>query len=111
MRRAFLAGGLILGFAVGTASIAAAPSILGKAAPDFLRAARLHLVETSPVLRRSQAAALDGHAPTWHEAFETLPDGPLITDDHNPLARLQLPIAEEHFRAMNELLPSAVWLN
>ena len=36
MRRASLAGGLILGLAVGTASIAAAPSIVGKAAPDFV---------------------------------------------------------------------------
>ena len=31
-----LAGGLILGIAIGAASIAAAPSIVGKAAPDFV---------------------------------------------------------------------------
>jgi len=36
MRRASLAGGLILGLAIGAASIAAAPSIVGKAAPDFV---------------------------------------------------------------------------
>ena len=36
MRRALLAGGLILGLAAGTASLAAAPSIVGKAAPDFV---------------------------------------------------------------------------
>jgi SAM-dependent methyltransferase len=37
------------------------------------------------------------------------PDGPVITDAHNPLARLQLPIAEAHFAAMNKLLPVEVW--
>src|SRR6202789_1408721 len=36
MRRAFLAGGLMVGLAVGAASIAAAPSIVGKTAPDFV---------------------------------------------------------------------------
>src|SRR5260221_1818467 len=36
MRRAFLAGGLMLGFAVAAASIAAAPSMVGKPAPDFV---------------------------------------------------------------------------
>ncbi|MDQ0473693.1 class I SAM-dependent methyltransferase [Labrys wisconsinensis] len=51
---------------------------VARAAPDFLRAARLHLVETSPVLRQRQADALAGHAPAWHEATDTLPDGPLI---------------------------------
>jgi hypothetical protein len=40
-----------------------------------------------------------------------VPSGPLITDAHNPLARLQLPIAEKHFVAMNELLPVEVWLH
>ena len=36
MRRAVLAGGLILGLAIGAASPAAAPSIVGKSAPDFV---------------------------------------------------------------------------
>src|ERR1700722_16157332 len=36
MRRAFLGGGLILGLAIGAASIAATPSIVGKEAPDFV---------------------------------------------------------------------------
>ncbi len=44
------------------------------------------------------------------EVLKRVPDGPLVTDRHNPLARLQLPIAEEHFQAMNELLPRKVWL-
>ncbi len=36
--------------------------------------------------------------------------GFLVTDAHNPLARLQLPVAEEHFAAMNKLLPVGVWV-
>jgi spermidine synthase len=47
---------------------------------------------------------------TW-PTLQSVPDGPLITDARNPLARLQLPVAEQHFNAMNELLPPAVWLN
>jgi spermidine synthase len=43
--------------------------------------------------------------------FATVPQGPLITDARNPLARLQLPVAAAHFEAMNELLPLEVWLN
>jgi hypothetical protein len=42
--------------------------------------------------------------------LEQIPPGPVITDAHNPLARLQLPIAEDHFEAMNKLLPAEVWL-
>lgn len=35
----------------------------------------------------------------------------IITDELNPLSRLELPIAETHAAAMNKLLPPAVWLN
>lgn len=45
------------------------------------------------------------------QILQTVPEGPSITDARNPLARLQLPIAERHFKAMNELLPVEVWLN
>jgi SAM-dependent methyltransferase len=45
------------------------------------------------------------------EVLKQVPDGVLITDSRNPLARLQLPIAEEHFNGMNELLPFEVWLH
>jgi SAM-dependent methyltransferase len=45
------------------------------------------------------------------EVLKHVPDGALITDGHNPLARLQIPVAEKHFKAMNELLPSEVWLD
>jgi NADH dehydrogenase [ubiquinone] 1 alpha subcomplex assembly factor 7 len=46
--------------------------------PEFLAAARLHLVESSPVLRRTQARALAAHKPAWHETIATLPPGPLL---------------------------------
>ncbi len=45
------------------------------------------------------------------EVLQLVPDGPVITDARNPLARLQLPIAEDHFEAMNKLLPVEVWLH
>jgi spermidine synthase len=47
---------------------------------------------------------------TKWEVLRTVPAGPLLTDQWNPLARLQLPVTEDHFRAMNELLPREVWL-
>jgi NADH dehydrogenase [ubiquinone] 1 alpha subcomplex assembly factor 7 len=45
--------------------------------PDFLAAARLHLVERSPVLRAAQEEAL-GAAAQWHDDFCTVPPGPLL---------------------------------
>jgi hypothetical protein len=39
-----------------------------------------------------------------------VPAGPPIRDAQNPLGRLQLAAAEEHFADMGELLPLAVWL-
>lgn len=49
-------------------------------APGFLAAARLHLVETSPILRDRQARRLAsaGTPPMWHSAIATLPQGPAI---------------------------------
>ena len=46
--------------------------------PDFCRAVRLHLVETSPVLRRLQGQALAGAAPRWHDDLSAVPEGPAI---------------------------------
>ena len=46
--------------------------------PGFGRAARLHLIERSPVLRRAQAAALADAAPQWHDVLADLPPGPLL---------------------------------
>jgi NADH dehydrogenase [ubiquinone] 1 alpha subcomplex assembly factor 7 len=49
-----------------------------KLRPEFLRAIRLHLVESSPGLRERQAAALATASPSWHDGFETVPPGPLL---------------------------------
>ena len=48
--------------------------------PAFLRAADLHLVETSPTLRAVQARTLGGAdlRPTWHDALAAVPPGPTI---------------------------------
>ncbi|MDB5591732.1 SAM-dependent methyltransferase [Enterovirga sp.] len=48
--------------------------------PDFLRAASVHLVETSPVLRQRQQSRLEGAgAPIrWHEELDGIPEGPAI---------------------------------
>ncbi len=46
--------------------------------PAFGRALRLHLVETSPVLRARQAATLDAARPSWHDDISSLPPGPLL---------------------------------
>lgn len=51
-----------------------------KGVPDFLAAADVHMVETSPVLRRTQQDALDAAPVTcaWHESLDTVPVGPAI---------------------------------
>ena len=49
-----------------------------KTAPDFLAAARIHMVETSPALEARQRQALAGHGATWHRDFEQVPPAPLI---------------------------------
>ena len=51
-----------------------------RALPEFLDAARVHLVETSPILREKQRETLAG-APApiaWHDRIEQSPDGPLL---------------------------------
>lgn len=47
-------------------------------APDFLKAAELHLVETSRVMRERQAEALADHHPFWHGRVDDLPEGPML---------------------------------
>jgi SAM-dependent methyltransferase len=44
------------------------------------------------------------------EVLKSVPPGEVVTDARNFLARLQLPISDEHSRAMREILPSSVWL-
>jgi len=50
----------------------------GRAAPGFRAALRLHLVETSPVLRAAQAARLADANPAWLDRLADLPDGPAL---------------------------------
>ena len=49
---------------------------IARTMPDFARALRLHLVETSPSLRAAQAEKLPGAA--WHDRIADLPEGPLL---------------------------------
>jgi SAM-dependent MidA family methyltransferase len=51
-----------------------------RALPGFLAATSVHLVETSPVLRRRQQEALTGLGMPlgWHDDLGTLPDAPLL---------------------------------
>ena len=46
--------------------------------PGFMEAAGLHLVETSPVLRKAQAETLAGTEVSWHRAVQNIPPGPMI---------------------------------
>jgi SAM-dependent MidA family methyltransferase len=50
-------------------------------APDFIAAARLHLVETSARLKHRQAQTLAAGPlkPVWHQRVEDVPPGPTIT--------------------------------
>jgi SAM-dependent MidA family methyltransferase len=52
--------------------------VVGKVMPEFMAAANLRLVETSPALRDRQQQALSAHAPHWHESIEDVPPGPAI---------------------------------
>lgn len=48
--------------------------------PDFRAAASVHLVETSPVLRQRQEAALaaSGLPVSWHDRIDDIPPGPTL---------------------------------
>ncbi len=46
-----------------------------RAWPDFHTALSVHLVETSPALRKKQAQALGAYAPVWHDRLEDVPAG------------------------------------
>ncbi len=49
-----------------------------RVAPDFRAALRVHLIETSPRLRRIQKERLDGVYASWHDRLDTLPGAPLL---------------------------------
>jgi len=47
-------------------------------APGFLAAARIHMIETSALLRAKQQAALGGKDVSWWTRFEEVADGPVL---------------------------------
>jgi NADH dehydrogenase [ubiquinone] 1 alpha subcomplex assembly factor 7 len=49
-----------------------------KALPEFLAAATVHLVETSPLLRQRQQATVKSARVQWHARIEDVPQGPCI---------------------------------
>ncbi|MCZ6745010.1 MAG: SAM-dependent methyltransferase [Alphaproteobacteria bacterium] len=49
-----------------------------RAVPEFIDAIRLHLVETSPALRKRQGENLGDYAPRWHARLDRVPDGRMI---------------------------------
>ncbi|MEM7651392.1 MAG: SAM-dependent methyltransferase, partial [Pseudomonadota bacterium] len=50
-----------------------------KGIEGFHEAARLHLLEISPVLKKMQADALKAHDPVWHKGVSSVPDdAPMI---------------------------------
>jgi len=46
--------------------------------PGFHSALRLHLVETSAILRAQQEQALARFVPVWHDRFDEVPTGPTL---------------------------------
>ncbi len=52
----------------------------GAGVDGFIEAAQLHLVETSPVLKRMQGERLEGSGktPHWHKRLDEVPGGPVI---------------------------------
>ncbi len=47
-------------------------------AAGFLDAARIHLIEMSPLLRAKQRAALGAYSVSWPERFDNVPNGPVL---------------------------------
>jgi len=72
-------------------------------APDFRRALRLHLVETSPALRALQSKTLAAAAePTWHESLDQVPTGPLLMIANEFLDALPIQQFERRSSAWHE---------
>lgn len=62
----------------GRGTILADAMRAARVVPEFCKAIRIHLVETSPALRAHQAHTLRDFAPVWHDRPEDLPPGPMI---------------------------------
>ncbi len=50
----------------------------GQRVPAFRAAVEVHLVETSPSLRRRQRQSLQGLGARWHDRFADVPGGPVL---------------------------------
>ncbi len=46
--------------------------------PQMLANLQIHLVETSPSLRKAQRKLLKAYTIKWHDTLETIPDGPVL---------------------------------
>jgi NADH dehydrogenase [ubiquinone] 1 alpha subcomplex assembly factor 7 len=51
---------------------------VGRIDPEWMAAIDLHLIEIHPELQRRQAIMLGSYQPTWHEAVESVPNGPAL---------------------------------
>jgi spermidine synthase len=71
---------------------------------DFAIPAHFHFNDS--ICAKTLPAMRDRELP-----LQDVPPGELITDEHNPLGRLQLGVAEQHYDAMSKLLPLEVWLH
>ncbi len=49
-----------------------------RAVPGFHDAMEVHLIEASPVLRKAQSVAQQGHSPVFHDSISDLPQAPLF---------------------------------
>ncbi len=67
----------IVEFGPGRGTLMADLLRAGRIVPAFVNAARVHLVETSPVLRTTQMARL-GAGMAWHDTLASVPEGPAI---------------------------------
>jgi NADH dehydrogenase [ubiquinone] 1 alpha subcomplex assembly factor 7 len=71
--------------------------------PGFHDALQLHLVETSPVLRRMQQEKLAAYGPQFHDTMARLPPGPMLVIaneffDALPIAQFEYRAAQTHER-------------
>ncbi len=65
-------------FGAGRGTLMADALRVLRAAPDFVAAMQLWLIETSPVLRAAQARRLGDARPCWATRIEDLPEGPVF---------------------------------
>jgi NADH dehydrogenase [ubiquinone] 1 alpha subcomplex assembly factor 7 len=66
-------------------------------APGFHDALKLHLVEQSPVLRKTQQEKLAAYAPQFHDTIARLPPGPMLVIANEFFDAL--PVAQFEYRA------------